>query len=44
MDFVMEIAARFVNRFGVYEWNPQRKAPAINYGLPIMRTLGGIEA
>jgi len=33
-----------VNRFGVYEWNPQRKAPAINYGLPILKTCGGIEA
>jgi len=29
-----------VNRFGVYEWNPQRQAPAINYGLPILQTWG----
>jgi Transposase. len=33
-----------VNRFGVYEWNPQRKAPAINYGLPILQMRGGAEA
>jgi len=33
-----------VNRFGVYERNPQRKAPAINYGLPILQTLGGAQA
>ena len=29
-----------VNRFGVYEWNPQRQPPAINYGLPILQTRG----
>jgi hypothetical protein len=29
-----------VNRFGVDEWNPQRQAPAINYGLPILQTWG----
>jgi hypothetical protein len=33
-----------VNRFGVYEWNPQRKAPAINYGLPILQMRGGAGA
>jgi TnpA family transposase len=25
-----------VNRFGIYEWNSQRRAPAINYGLQIL--------
>ena len=32
-----------VNRFGVYEWNPQRRVPAINYGLPILQTRSGSE-
>ena len=33
-----------VSRFGIYEWRPQRKARAINYGLPILQSRGGIEA
>jgi hypothetical protein len=32
-----------VNRFGVHEWNPQRRVPAINYGLPILQTRSGSE-
>ena len=28
---------KHVDRFGVYEWNPQRQPPRINYGLPILQ-------